>query len=41
MFKSDAVFRRGSDLPHSLIDVRQNAASVKDPGLCVELLEES
>ena len=31
----------GSDLPHSLIDVRQNAASVKDPVLDDEQLEES
>ena len=31
----------GSDLPHSLIDVRQNAASVKVPGLYDEPLEES
>ena len=30
----------GSDLPHPLVDVRQNAASVKVPGLCDELLEE-
>ena len=31
----------GSDLPHSLVDVRQNAASVKDPVLDDEQLEES
>ena len=31
----------GSDLPHPLIDVRQNAAAVKVPGLCDEPLEES
>ena len=31
----------GSDLPHTLIDVRQIAASVKAPGLCDEPLEES
>ena len=31
----------GSDLPHLLIDVRQNAASVKVPRLCDEPLEES
>ena len=31
----------GSDLPHPLIDVRQNAASVKVPGLCDEPLEVS
>ena len=31
----------GSDLPHTLIDVRQNAASVKVPRLCDEPLEVS
>ena len=31
----------GSDLPHPLIDVRQNAASVKIPKLCDEPLEVS
>ena len=31
----------GSDLPHHLNDVRQNAASVKVPRLCDEPLEES
>ena len=31
----------GSDLPHSLIDVRQNSASVIDPVLVDEQLEES
>ena len=31
----------GSDLPHLLIDVRQNAASVKVPRLDDESLEES
>ena len=30
----------GSDLPHTLIDVRQIAASVKVQELCDELLEE-
>ena len=30
-----------NDLPHPFIDVRQNAASVKVPRLCDELLEES
>ena len=29
-----------SDLPHPLIDIRQNAASVKVPGLYDEQLEE-
>ena len=37
VFKSYA----GSDLPHPLIDVRQTVASVKVPGLCYELFEES
>ena len=31
----------GSDLPHSVIDVRQIVASVKVRGLCDEPLEES
>ena len=31
----------GSDLPHRLIDVRQNAAPVKDPVIDDEQLEES
>ena len=31
----------GSDLPHPLIDVRQNAASVKVPRLCDKPHEES
>ena len=31
----------GSHLPHPLVDVRQNAASVKVPGLCDEPREES
>ena len=31
----------GSDLPHSLIDVRQIVAPVKVPGLCDAPLEES
>ena len=31
----------GSDLPHTLIDVRQTAASVKVSGLCEEPHEES
>ena len=31
----------GSDLPHPSIDARQNAASVKDPVLDDEQLEES
>ena len=31
----------GSDLPHTLIDVRQNAAAVKVPTLCDEPFEES
>ena len=31
----------GSDLAHLLIDVRQNAAPVKVPGLCDEPLEVS
>ena len=30
-----------SDLPHTLIDVRQNAASANVPGLCDEPLAES
>ena len=30
----------GSDLPHSLIDVRQNSASVRDAVLVDEQLEE-
>ena len=41
VFKSDAVNLVGSDLPHTLIDVRQNNASVKVPRLCDEPLEES
>ena len=31
----------GSDLPHLVIDVRQNAASLRVPGLCNEPLQES
>ena len=41
LFKSDAVILVGSDLPHLLIDIRQNAASVKVPGLYDEPLDES
>ena len=40
VFQSDAVIW-GSDLPHSLIDVRQITALVKVPRLCDEPLEES
>ena len=41
VFKSECSVLAGSDLPHLLIDVRQNAASVKAPGLYDEPLEES
>ena len=41
VFKSDSSDLVGSDLPHLLIDVRQNAASVKVPELYDEPLEAS
>ena len=41
VFKSDAVKLVDSDLPRPLINVRQNAASVKVPELHDEPLEES
>ena len=41
VLESEAVFLVCSVLPHLLIDVRQNAASVKDPVLVDEQVEES